>query len=497
MRANYKRVRRISRQLGLSDSLLHVWTYSLHVCNGFELPFQYQHPNRVRDFIHEFHLDLHVREILLHAGKDSAALRSLRNWSDLVAFHNAIKRQGEKASGAKRDIMLTLHRIGHQQISSFDKVDNRYLGRYWMLFRRKPLADLLERTFGMTVLDYFLFVAGVFTIYLKVHESSLASDLSALGIPISALRERISAVSATPQNIRNRLVARRRFDSSWEYTFNEVSQTPLLRLRAREPDKLVCPRPNLLIRRLLAGAYFDLVGKQGFAQAFGDGVEDLVGELIRRSDEALVPARPDPYTTGSGIRHGADWMLGDASGHVFVECKSARIPLQAQVAPSAEDVSKGMDRLAEAVVQNYSNINDALKGLTCWRSDGLPIYSLVVTLEDWNLFSPFASSALRVLIEQKLAAKRLESSLTMCIPYIIVSVSDLPDLTYAMSRHGIARVLAEKCGEKYSQYLVSSFLREAQYNSSASSDIFEAEGDHLFKLFRDGRKAGAGLVKLA
>lgn len=490
MNPRYRRVRRIARQLGRSDSLLHIWAYSLHICHGFDLSLDYRHPRQVRDFIHEFHLDLHLREVLLHAGRDSEAVRSLKHWADLADFHNAIKKQCDRAAAAKGDILLTLHRIGHQQISNFDRVDTRYLGRYWSLFRRGPIADLLERNFGMTVLEYFLFVAGAYTAYLKVHESNLISDLGALDIPLDALRERVAAVSATPQNIRARLIARERHDSSWEYTFNEVSQTPLLRMRPLEPDRVVCPRPNLLIRRLLAGAYFDLVSKPGFADAFGDGVEGLVGDLIRRSEVGLTLTKPAPYRTGSGVRHGADWILSDQSGHVFVECKSSRIPLQAQVAPSAEDVSKGMERLADAIVQNYANIWDAQSNRTDWVADGLPVYSLIVTLEDWNLFSPIASRSLRALVEQKLVAKHLQASFIASMPYVVVSVSDLPDLTRALAEYGVARLLAEKCGEKYGQYLVSSFLLEAQYKSESSFDIFGAEGDELFRLFRERAALG-------
>lgn len=490
MTPHYKRVRKISRQLGLADSLSHIWAYSLHVCYGFDLPFEYQHtrdarrPEQVRDLIHEFHLDLHIREVLLHASKNSLATRSLKNWNDLAEFHNAINKQSNKTSGASKDIWLVLHRIGHQQISNFDRVDSHYLGRYWSLFRRKPIAELLERSFGMTVLEYFLLVAGVFTVYLSRPESDLIHDLSALEIPTDAMRERLTAASSTPQNIRNRLNTRQRLDSSWAYTFNEISLTPLIRLRESVPNKLFCPRPPLLIRRLLAGAYFDLVSKQGFAEAFGDGVEDLVGDLIRRSDRRLLPSKPAPYRTGSGIRHGTDWLLSDGSGHVFVECKSARIPLQAQVAPVAEDVSKGMDRLADAVVQNYANIHDALSDRTEFRTNGLPVYSLIVTLEDWNLFSPIASKALRSLVEQKLAAKRLQPSLASSIPYVVVSVRDLPDLTHAMAEHGIACLLDQKCDEKYEQYLVSSFLEETKYKSDAASNLFKADSDELFNEFK-------------
>lgn len=490
MTPHYKRVQRIARQFGLSDSLKHIWAYSLHICYGWDLRPEYERPKKVgskaqvRDFIHEFHLDLHVREILLHAVKSSQATRSLKTWSDLAAFHNAINKQSNKTSDSRKNVLLTLHRIGHQQISSFDRVDHNYIGRYWSLFRRKPIADLIERNFGMTALEYFFFVAGLFTVYLERPEADVAQSLSAFAIPSDALHERLRTISDSPQHIRARLVATQRFDSSWAYTFNELASTPLVTLRSHEPNKFLCPRPQLLIRRLLAGAYFDLVAKQGFSEAFGEGVDHLVGDLITRSDQRLLPRKPTPYRTGSGVRHGADWILSDESGHVFVECKAARIPLQAQVAPTAEDVSKGLERLADAIVQNYANIKDALDGRTEWQSNDLPVYSLIVTLEDWNLFSPIASEALQTLVVEKLTVKSLNISLVTSIPYVVTSVTDLPDLTHAMAEHGIEELLREKCTEKYGQYLVSSYLKERKYDSGASLGLFKTDSDELFAEFK-------------
>lgn len=490
MTPHYRRVRRVARELGLRDSLAHIWAYSLHVGYGRNLDGDYLRSLRnpqakqVRDYIHEFHLDLHAREVLLHAGKDSLAKRSLKNWVDLAEFHNSINKHSDKTSGAAKEVFLALHRIGHQQISSFDRVDARYLGRYWSLFRQQPLADFIEQSFGMTALEYFLLVAGAFMTYMTKPESDLVHDLAPLEIPPKGMRERLAVVSASPSDVRRRLAHAQRFDGSWAYTFNELNRTPLLRLRSKSPDLLFCARPQLLIRRLLAGAYFDLVAKRGFSDAFGDGVEELVGDLIRRSDRRLSPAKPVAYSTGAGVRHGTDWLLSDKTGHIFVECKSARIPLQAQVAPDAADVSKGMDRLADAIVQNYSNINDALSGLGEFKDDGLPVFSLVVTFEDWNLFSPIASESLKSLVEQKLCAKRLEKSLLSTSPYIVVSVRDLPNLTNAMAHEGIAPVLTRKCEDRYEQYLVSSFLSECKYNVDRADTLFKAASDELFAEFR-------------
>jgi hypothetical protein len=50
-------------------------------------------------------------------------------------------------------------------------------------------------------------------------------------------------------------------------------------------------------------------------------------------------------------------------------------------------LDRDIDVMAKAVVQHYRNICDALDSNTRWVLDGLPI-PLVLTLEDWFIFSP-------------------------------------------------------------------------------------------------------------
>lgn len=479
MNPHYKKVIGFARNLGLRDSLHHIWAYGLQICFRKNLPAEYTHQG-VRGTIHEHHLDLHVREILMHAGSSAEASASLRHWDDLATFHNLIHEQGGKLAKPSKDIYLTLHRIGHQQATSWDAVGVGYLGRYWLLLRQPRIAALIYKSFGMTVEDYFLFVAGLFTIFMRIPESDLAVDLASLGLPTDAVRNRIAVLTTTRANISTRLAKRQRFDTSWEYTFNELALTPLIKLRASE-QKLFCPRPPLLVRRLLAGVYFDLVNEDGFGKAFGDAVEVLVGDLIRRSDPNLVINKPEPYRTASGVRHGADWAVADSTADIFVECKTARIPLSAQVAVLVDDVWQGMGRLADAIVQNYANIEDARNGRTQWRDRSLPVYSMVVTLEDWNLFSPTATQALRDSVKRKLSEKRLNASMIESYPYVVVSVRELPDLMHVAADVGIDTILGEKSSENYSQYMVSPYLDETGRKSDFGRKLFGSSGLEFFE----------------
>jgi hypothetical protein len=96
----------------------------------------------------------------------------------------------------------------------------------------------------------------------------------------------------------------------------------------------------------------------------------------------------EPYVVRGQTFHGADWILSDQTGHVFIEAKTKRLTVNARVSSDMAALEKDLKVLAAAVAQHYRNIQDAVDGKTEWANDGLPIYPLIVTLEDWYIFSP-------------------------------------------------------------------------------------------------------------
>ncbi|WP_126945747.1 hypothetical protein [Xanthomonas sp. BRIP62418] len=425
-------------------------------------------------YLHEHQLDLILRETLIHAGASDKAQVYLRNRNDLATLHNAIRGLCNKQAGGTKNIYLTLHRLGHQQLPHQDRVQADYFGRYWALFRLPPIESLIRQHYEMSSLDYFTMVAGMLASYTSNPETDISRELLDFSLPEYGIKKCLRQISTTPTSLRRRQLETYRVNESWEYAFQEINLTPLIRLRSAHPDLLHCPRPQLLVRRLLAGAFFDLVNVQGYSTAFGDAVEMLAGDLIAKSDRQLNPVKPSPYPTSAGIRHGSDWILSDGTAHVFVECKSARIQLQAKVALSIEDVTKGMQRLANAIIQNYANIADAEAGVSRWHHDGLPIFSIILTLEDWILFSPIATQNLRELVVAGLAEKKLRPDFCDTNPYVVVAMKDIPNLTFAMAKHGIATVIKNKTSKKFEQYLTTQFLQEVGDTTKISNNLFKA-----------------------
>ncbi|MBB2757626.1 UNVERIFIED_ORG: hypothetical protein GGR68_001724 [Xanthomonas campestris] len=424
--------------------------------------------------LRDFQIDLLLREILLNARGSADATRDLGNWNDLAELYRVVNAQSNATSRPTKDIYMVLHRIGHQQIMFFDRADYDYIGRYWLLYRRPEMDRLFEQKFLMSTQEYFLVAMAIFVLFMQAPEVDIRSQLAPLGIPARGLENILASITTTPEGIRTHLRAIRSYDESWAYTFNSIQKTPLLQLSSASPEMLLCPRPGHFVRRILSGCYYDLVNTKGFDKAFGDAAEQLTGEIILNAMPSAKVAKPTKYKTSAGHRHGADWIISDETGHLFVECKSARIPLQAKVAPDPSDLESGLNRLAEAIGQNYSNIHDATRGVSGWIYDGLPIYSLIVTLEDWILFSPKSTEVLDRLVTIDLHRRAVPGSIITETPYAAVSIKDLPNLCASLAVVGIYGFMSKWMSGDRRQYLASSYLEDYKLIDADSKEIFRA-----------------------
>jgi hypothetical protein len=108
---------------------------------------------------------------------------------------------------------------------------------------------------------------------------------------------------------------------------------PLVSFDRNHPERVICPIPFYLLRRISTGIFYDLVNKSDFDNAFGESFQMYVGEVIEFACKpprfAITPE--ESYYIGSRKFHGVDWILSDDTGHLFIEAKTKRLTLGANV----------------------------------------------------------------------------------------------------------------------------------------------------------------------
>ncbi|WP_447595832.1 hypothetical protein [Stenotrophomonas rhizophila] len=465
---HYGSIKSIAKQFDLEASLLDIWHISQLVSEERRLPYGYADLEQrghfaLRQWVFPHHLDLLLRELVLHGCRSGRPKMSLATWSGLAKILKSISQFADAMFDPDEPdaVRLMLHRIGHQQVPSFDVLSKSKVGRYLSLYRSEPLARIFESKLGINVENYFALAFAVLAGFMRAPNLNTATNFEAVGVSVEESQPFFARLVTHVDEARQRLFKAQSLTSSWEYTLNAVHSRPILNVDGSHPERVYCPIPSLLERRLFSGLFFDLVGSDGgFVNAYGAAFDCLVGRILEAGNPGCSVRKPPEYYVKKSRKDGSDWLLFDDTAHVFIECKTKRMTASGKVAASLADVRGQIQFLADAVVQNYRNIADALVGCWPFEDGGLPSYSAVVTLEDWVIFSPVASSLLNELVTDGMRRGGLPEDLLVRVPYAVMSVSDLEAAMGAINSNSVDAVFRGRLASRYSGWMFSSYLND-------------------------------------
>jgi len=217
-----------------------------------------------------------------------------------------------------------------------------------------------------------------------------------------------------------------------------------------------CPASFLIIRAITQGIYYRIYNVKNFDNSFGTGFEKYIGLVIERSisSELFHLEKPKQYMVDGSPHHGADWILSDKTANLFIECKTKRLNLNAKTELSGNALKGQLTKLSDAVIQLYKNISEALLGITNWINNDLPIYPLVITLEDWYLISLSSSNLLNELVLEGLSREGLDVEIIKDMPFSIMSASEAESIFQVIGNVSIDSFFQHKKTDKYSRYLL-------------------------------------------
>ena len=380
--------------------------------------------------------------------------------------------------------MIDLQRIAHRQFRWQSANRAAQIVRAWKIFGSDELDAKVLMKIGMSMHQLLRLGMAVTGGLINRPAMNLRTDYSILKIPPAASRQLLERLTCDLPTLRERTRQCQQYNDAWLYASFPLEHTPLIRLDAANPDQLVCPVPRYLFNRVTSGVFYDIVNSDGFANAYGDAFQRYVGEVIAITVPtppfALIEERPYAESKAR-LKHGTDWIVSDATGHLFIECKTKRLSLGSKNVTDPEAVGRDLTAMTQAIVQNYKNIADAKKGITAWHPDDLPIYPVVVTLEDWHLFSTHFTGQLHADVCKALDGEGIDPVIVRDMPYTVTSVSELETVLQIVAVRGIRPVFAHKTKADYWTWAWTGFLPThfPDEHRAAKALLFPADAQRL------------------
>jgi hypothetical protein len=369
--------------------------------------------------------------------------------------------------------MRGLHTLVHQQARWQYSRDEARMFRAFHIYNDHELAPIFEKATCLSVGEMFLLALAIGGAAKKQAGTNASQDYSAFGVTHEARDTFFRMTGTTLANIRRDLEARRRDDERWEFTWNPMEATPLINLDNYQTTLFWCPLPDFLLRRVTEGLFYDLVkGKSQFGIEFGNeygrAFERYVGRVLHEvfDLDRFAITGEQPYEVSGQIKHGVDGIVSDATGNIFIECKTRRMKQGAKETAERETLENSLDELAEAVVQLYENIDDATKGLSKWIPNGRPIYPFVITYEDWYLLTPHAFDQLNECVQHRLEAAQLPKTLTETMPFFVTSIGEFEMAGQDIAHLGIERFCAAGVISEYRHFQLSALVQSTFPNEA-------------------------------
>jgi hypothetical protein len=467
----YKPFRNYMRRFDQLASLVDVWRYSLHVIEGQALPSGYavgmpaQRLGPLKEHLYPWDLDILARELVLNAGRGGD--RDLKRWSDLATAINHIRRLDDAAflrnPNPQDDVIFELHRMAHRQFPWQMNIGVNPMTRALKVFGQAAVESIAVRELGMTTRQFLLLGMALTASFLKNWGLSTNQDYRVLGVSKEASAAFFKRITYPLHRLKEETAERQAYGRDWLYTWNPLEAAPLIAFDPAHSDRTVCPIPRHLSRRVTSGIYYDLVRSKGFDNPFGNSFQAYVGEVIGatcRPPRFTVVAE-EPYYVGTQKMHGVDWMLSDPTGHLFIESKTKRLRVDAKTHSDAVALEEDLLVMANAIVQHYRNIRDALEGKTKWVPNGLPVYPLVLTLEDWFIFSPRITETLTKHVRGLLDDENIPGRVLEEMPYTVASVHEFEIVSQVVAQTGIAAVMGKKTTPDQGRWSLLPFVSNA------------------------------------
>ena len=461
---HYKSMRNFLRKCNLQQALVSIWLMSRQLEDGKKKGTTHFSSQCLADGLYLWELPQLGREIVLHAsvtGVQTLDTRQkiLRVVNTVRDLNGKIAAQRMSSEGNSELIFDELIRTAQHQFPWQQNRSARALIRYLKILSSPAVAESVLVDTSLTVAEWCLLGAATAG---RVQTSPYVDrdrPFDEFGIDKAKTRAFFDRISIGIPELRSLYSENTALDQHWDLQWSPLQTKPLVSVLPDRPNLLFCPIPMFMLQRFNHGIFYDLENKDDIGPAFEKYIWQVTQIAFAAEHFQLIEEQP--YWFNQNINHGPDAIISDLSGNMFVECKAKRLTLGAKFEPRSTQMHGDLQIIAKAVVQNYQNILKAEQGVSAWTPNQLPIYPLVVTLEDYFFFGGM-HDILAAKVQAELASKGMDANLPQRMPYHVMSANEYEDASGVMASVGLQAFFAPRVQNAqrslgWGQYLAEHF----------------------------------------
>jgi hypothetical protein len=432
----YTPLRNRFRELKLVDTLYLIWATENNLQFHKPLPQDIPRSSKyiengnvhTRRFtsIPEWELEFFLSESIINS--EITSKNSVLNYEHLRKLVNGLRIFNDEVDKLViKDSVGSFHeffRMAHRQFEWQDGPDLFLAYKYFRMHSHPELEPIFTRVFGLTPLQYYTIsysIAGTFTKQFLVN-GSIKPILS--GITDVMADSFVSRYSKNLDELKSEIKAAKKYDERLLYSYNALRATPIIKF----DGKLCCPLKTLLLWQTTRGVFYSLINEQGYGNALGKSFEEYTGYIIDKvNSPKKFDAQPEiVYNSKKGEKKSSDWIVEDADGIVFYECKAKRISMAGKVELDiASGLKKDIDEIAGYIVKMYNAYLDYKNGLftNYPYKPNKKIFLQIISLEEWYFLTPEIRQQLMETVASKLHALNVDTAILTEAPYFFTSIS--------------------------------------------------------------------------
>jgi hypothetical protein len=360
-----------------------------------------------------------------------------------------------------------LHRIGQRQFPwqrGYFNLPQLY--RYAFIYNNGSCKDYFESTHGLTINEFSLIGFALNAAFMQcpcvdrslslvqlgINGRKFEAALKLLALPLEAARNEASLFvneAAVPT----------------AYNKSLLRQHPIIGF-TREIELLCAPLPQLLMLRVTAGVFYDLVGGgAGLRNDASGRFEQYCAELTQRLMPRFQVRRSERYLIGRRPMDTPDVLVSDRNEvRIVVECKARRLSFGAQFAEDPiEEAVQGYEEMAKGVIQLWRYFSHNRRGIL--RSDvvNAGAHAVVLTLDTWlamsdRLVGHVLSKAHELADVEREISPEDRRHVTFC------SIADFESVLSSCDEDGLLNVLSAAGRTSFRSWLLPSIQRELRAN---------------------------------